>query len=122
MDSVCSLCHVSGASRTKIDEVTLDALRTRQSLVKGERLVRHEMRAVLDTVRQTNQIAHALDLNAGTENRNSTQADMRARTFVCARTEHINTIFIEVPSEGFATLSSSAMPEATSELGRSKLR
>ena len=34
-------------SRTKIEEVTLDALRTRQSLVKGERLVRHEMRAVL---------------------------------------------------------------------------
>ena len=39
---------VSGVSRTKIEEVTLDALRTRQSLVKGERLVRHEMRAVLD--------------------------------------------------------------------------
>ena len=38
---------VSGVSRTKIDEVTLNALRTRQSLVKGERLVRHEMRAVL---------------------------------------------------------------------------
>ena len=38
---------VSGVSRTKIEEVTLDALRTRQSLVKGERLVRHEMRAVL---------------------------------------------------------------------------
>ena len=34
-------------SRTKIGEFTLDALRTRQSLVKGERLVRHEMRAVL---------------------------------------------------------------------------
>ena len=39
--------HVSGVSRAKIEEVTLDALRTRQSLVKGERLVRHEMRAVL---------------------------------------------------------------------------
>ena len=38
---------VSGVSRTKIAEVTLNALRTRQSLVKGERLVRHEMRAVL---------------------------------------------------------------------------
>ena len=38
---------VSSRSRAKIDEVTLDALRTRQSLVKGERLVRHEMRAVL---------------------------------------------------------------------------
>ena len=38
---------VSGVSRAKIEEVTLDALRTRQSLVKGERLVRHEMRAVL---------------------------------------------------------------------------
>ena len=33
--------------RSKIDEFTLNALRTRQSLVKGERLVRHEMRAVL---------------------------------------------------------------------------
>ena len=38
-------------SRTKIGEFTLDALRTRQSLVKGERLVRHEMRAVLRLVR-----------------------------------------------------------------------
>ena len=38
---------VSGVNRTKIDEVTLDVLRTRQSLVKGERLVRHEMRTVL---------------------------------------------------------------------------
>ena len=38
---------VSGVNRAKIVEVTLDALRTRQSLVKGERLVRHEMRAVL---------------------------------------------------------------------------
>ena len=42
---------VSGVNRTKIDKVTLDALRTRQSLVKGERLVRHEMRAVLVVVR-----------------------------------------------------------------------
>ena len=41
---------VSGVSHTKIEEVTLDALRTRQSLVKGERLVRHEMRAVLQQV------------------------------------------------------------------------
>ena len=31
----------------KFQQITLDALRTRQSLVKGERLVRHEMRAVL---------------------------------------------------------------------------
>ena len=38
---------VNGVSRAKIEEVTLNALRTRQSLVKGERLVRHEMRAVL---------------------------------------------------------------------------
>ena len=38
---------VSGVSRAKIEEVTLNALRTRQSLVKGERLVRHEMRAVM---------------------------------------------------------------------------
>ena len=41
------LRSVSGVSRAKIDEVTLNALRTRQSLVKGERLVRHEVRAVL---------------------------------------------------------------------------
>ena len=40
-------------SRTKIDEVTLNALRTRQSLVKGERLVRHDMRPVLIVVRPT---------------------------------------------------------------------
>ena len=48
-DSVESdwLISVSGLRRTKIAEVTLNALRTRQSLVKGERLVRHEMRAVL---------------------------------------------------------------------------
>ena len=38
---------VSAVTRTKIGEFTLDALRTRQSLVKGERLVRHEVRAVL---------------------------------------------------------------------------
>ena len=44
---LCWLVYVSGVSRAKIVEVTLDALRTRQSLVKGERLVRHEMRAVL---------------------------------------------------------------------------
>ena len=44
--------HVSGVSRAKIEEVTLDALRTRQSLVKGERLVRHEMRAVLPFIGQ----------------------------------------------------------------------
>ena len=45
---VCfSFGSVSGVSRSKIDKVTLNALRTRQSLVKGERLVRHEMRAVL---------------------------------------------------------------------------
>ena len=41
------LRSVSGVSRAKIEEVTLNALRTRQSLVKGERLVRHEVRAVL---------------------------------------------------------------------------
>ena len=40
-------------SRAKIEEVTLNALRTRQSLVKGERLVRHEMRAVLFFVSST---------------------------------------------------------------------
>lgn len=38
---------VSGVNRTKIVKITFDALRTRQSLVKGERLVRDEMRAVV---------------------------------------------------------------------------
>jgi hypothetical protein len=38
---------VGGKDRAKIRKLTLDALNTRQSLVKGERLVRHEMRAVL---------------------------------------------------------------------------
>ena len=44
-----NLCFdlVSGVSRARLEEVTLNALRTRQSLVKGERLVRHEVRAVL---------------------------------------------------------------------------
>ena len=42
---------VSGVNRAKIAEVTLRALRTRQSLVKGERLVRHEMRAVMNFAR-----------------------------------------------------------------------
>ena len=41
------LAIVSGMNRAKIEEVTLNALRTRQSLVKGERLVRHGMGAVL---------------------------------------------------------------------------
>ena len=41
-------------NRTKIAEVTLNALRTRQSLVKGERLVRHEMRAVLSVAARHN--------------------------------------------------------------------
>ena len=45
-----SLCAVSGMNRSKIDKVTLNALRTRQPLVKGERLVRHEMRAVLTII------------------------------------------------------------------------
>ena len=42
-----SLDVVSGVNRTKIVKITFDALRTRQSLVKGERLVRDEMRAVV---------------------------------------------------------------------------
>ena len=37
----------SGRNRAKIPKVTLDAFKARQSLVKGERLVRHEMKAVL---------------------------------------------------------------------------
>ena len=39
--------NISETNRSKIRKITLNALRTRQSLVKGERLVRHEMRAVL---------------------------------------------------------------------------
>jgi hypothetical protein len=38
---------VSGKGRAKIDEVTLNATKARQSLVKGERLVRRGMAAVL---------------------------------------------------------------------------
>ena len=34
-------------NRAKIHQITFDALRTREPLVKGERFVRHEMRAVL---------------------------------------------------------------------------
>ena len=45
--ALSEFCSVSDVSRAKIEEVTLNALRTRQSLVKGERLVRHEVRAVL---------------------------------------------------------------------------
>jgi len=37
----------SGIDRAKIPKVTLDAFKARQSLVKGERLVRHEEKAVL---------------------------------------------------------------------------
>ena len=48
-DIILAFASVNGASRTKIEEVTLNALRTRQSLVKGERLVRTEVRAVLRT-------------------------------------------------------------------------
>ena len=38
---------VSGRIRAKIEQVTFDALKTREPLVKGERFVRLEMRAVL---------------------------------------------------------------------------
>ena len=51
---------VSVVKRSKILEVTLNALRTRQSLVKGERLVRHEMRAVLHDAHHMNPIELAL--------------------------------------------------------------
>ena len=56
------LYFVSGVSRAKIEEVTLNALRTRQSLVKGERLVRHEMRAVMNTLKPTRVLASAPDI------------------------------------------------------------
>ena len=48
-----TLCYlvVGGKDRAKIRKLTLDALSTRQSLVKGERLVRHDMRAVLPTLK-----------------------------------------------------------------------
>ena len=41
--------RILAAFRSKIQKITFSALSTRQSLVKGERLVRHEMRAVLLT-------------------------------------------------------------------------
>ena len=99
-------------SRTKIDKVTLDALRTRQSLVKGERLVRHEMRAVLNVADEGKSLTVATEINSG--------APLCHLEFLCHRT--MASFCCDLFPEGFATLSSSAMPEATSELGRSKLR
>ena len=58
---------VSGVSRTKIGEFTLDALRTRQSLVKGERLVRHEMRAVLRQVVPSGSELRQANVDAGAD-------------------------------------------------------
>ena len=49
---------ISGIHRSKIAELTLNALRTRQSLVKGERLVRHEMRAVLSDLKPGIRLEH----------------------------------------------------------------
>ena len=106
-------------SRTKIEEVTLDALRTRQSLVKGERLVRHEMRAVLIQVAEGHQPRLNRKPNSGLR--------MWPTEEVCTFHRKLQTSWHDIrfrhcSPEGFATLSSSAMPEATSELGRSKLR
>jgi len=97
-------------SRAKIEEVTLDALRTRQSLVKGERLVRHEMRAVL------------IQIGGPQTHQNVSSFDIGTVTRLSIVTSVFMNCFRKCSQEGFATLSSSAMPEATSGLGRSKLR
>ena len=73
---------VSGVNRTKIAEVTLNALRTRQSLVKGERLVRHEMRAVLSMAAQHNSGRPRTVARAGKLRDNLTQFFLRR----CQRT------------------------------------
>jgi len=99
-------------SRTKIGEFTLDALRTRQSLVKGERLVRHEMRAVLHKMSPSESVSILKNFNEGEGGiKNILKSYFPLALFVSM-----------ILPGGFATLSSSAMPEATSGLGRSKLR
>ena len=57
---MASFLYISGLHRSKIDEFTLNALRTRQSLVKGERLVRHEMRAVLPIMTVSGMISYMM--------------------------------------------------------------
>ena len=96
-------------SRAKIEEVTLNALRTRQSLVKGERLVRHEVRAVLHT-----------NCNPPFGKQ---QANWVAGCFPPQRLNMCEPLGFLVRSSypvGYATLSSSAMPEATSGRGPGK--
>ena len=100
---------VSGVSRAKIEEVTLNALRTRQSLVKGERLVRHEVRAVLPTER---------DCPLGKRQANwVVGCSPPLRIIRCAPLGFL--VRSSYPG-GYATLSSSAMPEATSGRGPGK--
>ena len=53
---ICRL--VSSANCSKIGKVTLNALRTRQSLVKGERLVRYEVNAVMPDPRRIEGVGH----------------------------------------------------------------
>ena len=116
---------VSGVSRAKIEEVTLNALRTRQSLVKGERLVRTEVRAVLHTIvwgrgtwaarKQLVGIRlHATHTNA----RDLSSGSHRGHRAQCVAFFSFQFCY----PRGYATLSKSAMPEATSGRGRSKLR
>ena len=104
-----ALYFVSGVSRAKIEEVTLNALRTRQSLVKGERLVRHEVRAVLHTER---------DLPFGKGHANWLAGCSPAPRVI----GYVPLRFLVRSSYpgGYATLSSSAMPEATSGRGPGK--
>ena len=117
---------VSGVSRTKIAEVTLNALRTRQSLVKGERLVRHEMRAVLSDLvadfrsRRCNvgSAGGPIDLTYTLDFYNHRIIATRTAEAAYRSADWLDCYY----PKGFATLSRGAMPEATSGLGRSKLR
>ena len=104
-----ALYFVSGVSRAKIEEVTLNALRTRQSLVKGERLVRHEVRAVLLSI---------FDCTLREQPTNRLAGCSSGQLAFCSAPFRVP-IRNGYP-RGYATLSSSAMPEATSGRGPGK--
>ena len=124
---MASFLYISGLHRSKIDEFTLNALRTRQSLVKGERLVRTEVRAVLLDVVWGLAASATGKWLVGTQGhpnwhpqRMSFQSGRRW-TARCVAFALLHSFQCCYP-RGYATLSKSAMPEATSGRGRSKLR
>jgi len=86
---------ISGYIRAKISKVTLDALKTRQSLVKGERLERHEMRTVPraspDGTRNTNENMHnAHPTKHTSQNKRTTSLDNPAVNNLKTHTQSIN--------------------------------